>query len=129
MAYGIVTNGIMWKVEQAFELAAGWFQKDIPEHLRKVPSINNYVEKKVGKSRIKFNFVYKNFENILGYLIGNFQNARVPQFGDRSLMRILTGGPTLTELINKQTTWLSEKVPGVLKVIPDLCNRFFVGKK
>lgn len=117
-------SGFAFKLEQGFELASSYFAKDIPEKYRSHPRSQQYLNKVVSKKRMHFNFFYKTYENVMGYLVFSFQQMTSATFGSRAFSRVLLGGYTWTELAVGGLNKTAEKVswiPGMSKVT-DACT-------
>lgn len=96
LSYLVPTSGLAFKMEQAFELASSHVLSAFPKRLQAHPLAQAYANKEVGGKRVKFNMLYKLYENVLGYFIGNFVGMETTRFGSRTLSRVLLEGDTFT---------------------------------
>jgi hypothetical protein len=129
-AYFTPLSGFALKLEQGFELASSYFAKDFPEKLRAHPRAQEYINKTIGRKRLLFNFFYKTYENVLGYLMLNFQQMTTPEYGSRSFSRVVLGGYTWTELAVKGFRATSDAlgfIPGVEKAM-NACEHLISNK-
>lgn len=124
LAYTVMSNGFLWKLEQAFDLATGWFYAHIPKDIRHVPMVRNKVEGRISRAKMTYNFFYKNLENFSGFFLSNLGNVSTEKLGSRSMVRMLLGGEILTEKVANATTALSEKFPKAEKIIK-FCGKLF----
>lgn len=129
-AYLLPTSGLNFKLENGFELASGYFFKDIPEKFRSHPLAHEYVGKMAHSKRLAFNFVYTTYENILGMLVFTMNSMETEKLGTRSLTRALFGGWTVTEKIaesaeNLKVNLAVSNIPGkdaLTKIVDILCK-------
>ena len=98
-AYLLPTNGLNFKLENGFELASGYFYKDIPEKFRSHKLAQEYANKLAHKKRLVFNLFYTTYENVLGTLIFTMESMETEKLGSRSLSRSIFGGWTITEKV------------------------------
>ena len=125
--YFVPTSGLAFKIEQAYELAAGYFKKDIPEEFDAHPLTQEYLMQRTAKARLWFNFYYKSYENVLGFLMGNLMTISSAELGPRSLTRWIFGGYTPTELVANAAQSIKNNagmVPGVTALM-DGCQWLF----
>ncbi len=113
MAYLLPLSGIAFKAEQAFELATGFFKKDIPEQYDSHPLTQKYLMDRTTSARIWFNFYYKTYENIMGFFLGNLQTIQTQILGTRSFVRWIFGGFTPTEIVANGLETLKPSVSSV----------------
>ena len=129
-AYLLPTSGFNYKLENGFELASGYFYKDIPEKFRSHPKVQEFVGNLTHKKRLGFNMLYTTYENILGMLIFTVNSMETEKLGTRSLTRSLFGGWTVTEKIAESSEKLQNylhgsSIPGkegLAKVVDVLCK-------
>ncbi|MEI8346166.1 MAG: hypothetical protein WCG27_01775 [Pseudomonadota bacterium] len=121
MCYLSPFDGFAFKVEQAFELAVGYWLKDIPKRLQGELSVQKMYQGVLGVGRASFNLFYKVYENIMGGFLGNFESMTTDQFGKRSLSKILTGGSTFTQLSAEFLQKVAEKTAGI-PLVPHLAH-------
>ena len=109
VAYFSPLSGLGFKLENAFEKAANWVVRDIPEEFHKHPAVIKYSAKALARLRIRYNFFYSVYENTIGHWLGNFSNMTTDQLGPRSFSRWVGGGFTFTELLVNHMDALAEK--------------------
>jgi hypothetical protein len=121
LTYFTLLDGFAYKIEQAYELAIGYYLKDIPRRLQANLSVQKMYQSVLGFKRNTFNFFYKLYKDITGGWIGNFESMSTPQFGPRTLSKILTGGSTFTQSTAEFLHGIAQKTAG-LPLIPHIAN-------
>ncbi len=125
VAYAIAPTAILWKLEQAFELASGWFKKFIPEKYHQHPEAQAYLNARVGRARIVFNIWQKFLENVVEFYQVTFLTIGSIREGPRAFSRLLFGGFTPTEVaisFFEKVKDLAGAIPGV-KPVANFCVR------
>ncbi len=112
-AYAIPTGGLAFKIEQGFELASAWYAKIFPAELRSHPEAQKYLNERIGRARIGFNFFYKMYENTLGVFMSNLMTIATQGLGPRALTRFMFLGYTPTELVGNSMDWVGDKLSGI----------------
>ncbi len=128
MVYTLPTGGMAFKIEQGFELASGYFARNIPEKYRSHPEVQKYLNGRIGVARIGFNVLYKVYENMLGFYLEAINTITTPELGNRSFTRWIFGGKTPTEILanslesaRSYTQWM----PGSERMIT-WCQNVFI---
>ncbi|MBP5295921.1 MAG: hypothetical protein J6Y94_01165, partial [Bacteriovoracaceae bacterium] len=131
MSYCTPFSGLAYKLEQSFELATGYYLKDIPPRLRGNMTVQQMLQKVLGFRRAAYNFFYQFYDDIVGLVMANFETMSTERFGRRTLSKILTGGTTFTQLTAEflqKAAQRTSKIPGVAPVLKAceklITNRF-----
>jgi len=131
MSYCTPFSGLAYKLEQSFELATGYYLKDIPPRLRGNMTVQQMLQKVLGFKRATYNFFYQFYDDIIGLVMANFETMTTERFGRRTLSKILTGGTTFTQMTAQflqRAAKATENIPGLptaLKACEKLItNRF-----
>jgi hypothetical protein len=130
MSYLTPLSGFAYKIEQSFELATGYYLKDIPPRLRGNTTVQQMLQKVLGFKRATYNFFYQFYDDIVGLVMANFETMSTPRFGRRTLSKILTGGTTFTQMTAEflqKVAQRTEKIPGVSKTI-NACTKLFTNR-
>lgn len=112
-------SAMLYKLEQAFELAAYYDAKDIPREWLVHPAAQAYLQKATQIRRIKFNLVRDLFLNPIGTFIGDAENLGTATGGSRAMLRSILGGTLPDEALINGAHHMADalkEVPGVNKI-------------
>ena len=127
MSYCTPFSGLAYKLEQSFELATGYYLKDIPPRLRGNMTVQQMLQKVLGFKRATYNFFYQFYDDIVGLVMANFETMSTERFGRRTLSKIITGGTTFTQFtaqLLEKAAQHTGKVPGLPTVLRT-CEKLF----
>ncbi|MBI2027927.1 MAG: hypothetical protein HYS98_09040 [Deltaproteobacteria bacterium] len=99
LIYVLPLSGIAFMIEQGFELSKKYLTRNFKKEHLTSKKVQEYLNKEGFIKRTWFNIFYKVYENILGNLVQVFQFTGTPQFGNRSLIRVIFGGLDPAEYI------------------------------
>lgn len=95
--------------DQGYELAANWAKRNFSPKERTHPLAQEHFSKVNMRKRLIINVFMKIWENVTGYVIGNFEMMETARLGTRSFSRAILGGNMWAELWVKITNPLIEQ--------------------
>ena len=118
----IYGSGLTQKVDQAFEVASGYYRSAFTDKMMKFPEVQSHVNAKIASAKLKFQFINKAWENFYGNFMFILQTGSFKRLGSRAFERFFLGGNTANELIADGLLGVKENVASKIPGGKQSCN-------